>query len=85
MRKHHAWYYVSLLTIFLLGLFVLFVVGYSKQLQMAVLVMLSFFYVILGIIHHKMHHTINAMIVIEYIVIATLGISAMLFVLQAVL
>jgi len=81
MKKHH-WYYIFVLIIFLAGIFAIFSLNYSKTLQIAIFVLLAMFYVMLGIIHHSLHHTITAKIVIEYIAIATLGISIVVFVLQ---
>ncbi|HSW96208.1 MAG TPA: hypothetical protein VLF89_00115 [Candidatus Saccharimonadales bacterium] len=82
MKKQHNWYYIFLFLIFVATIIVISLLNYNKTLQIAVLILTSLFYVILGIIHHAIHHTITVKIVIEYIAIAVLGISIILFVLQ---
>ncbi len=81
--KHH-WYYLFLFLIFVVGIIAIRLVGYSKSLQIAILMLLAFFYITLGILHHATTHTITAKIVIEYIAIATLGIAILVFVLQGI-
>ncbi len=83
MKSHH-FYYLFLFFIFLAGIIVISVLQFSKQLQIAILMMLAIFYVILGVVHHKIHHILTPKIVIEYIAIATLGIALILFVLQGI-
>ncbi|HSW88029.1 MAG TPA: hypothetical protein VLG12_02600 [Candidatus Saccharimonadales bacterium] len=82
MKKQHNWYYIFLFLIFVAAIIVISLFNYNKTLQIAVLILISLFYVILGIMHHLIHHTITTKIVIEYIAIAVLGISILLFVLQ---
>lgn len=82
MKKHHHWYYIFLLIIFAAAIIVISAFRADKTMQAAILVLISICYVILGIIHHVVHHTITTRIVIEYIAIAVLGTSVILFVLQ---
>jgi len=77
----HVFYYVSLALV-LLGLFsVIFFTPGEHTLHMALVVLMGFFYVLWAIIHHLMHHDMHAKIVIEYVLIATVGISFVYFVL----
>jgi hypothetical protein len=55
--------------------------AYDKALQMAVLVLLSLFYVIWGLLHHFMYHDVHIKVVLEYILIGALGISIAFFIL----
>jgi hypothetical protein len=82
--KHHSWYYLFQFIIFTSGIFVIAFLHFSKPLQIAIFIMLAMFYVILGILHHAGNHTITAKIVIEYIAIATVAISLLVFVLQGI-
>jgi hypothetical protein len=82
--KHHHWYYFFLFLIFACGIVAISLVSYSKSLQMALFVLLAIFYVVLGIFHHKNNHTITAKIVIEYIAIAAVAISLLVFVFQGI-
>lgn len=84
MKKHFL-YYVSLIA--LLGIAVLLVATFQqqKQQQMTVVVMLGIIYVGWGVAHHKMHHSLRARIVLEYVAVALLGIATILLILKSVL
>lgn len=84
MKKQHNWYYLFLFLILVAAVSVISVFAYNKSLQIAILLFVSICYVALGIIHHVIHHTITTKIVIEYIAIAVLGMSVILFVLQGI-
>lgn len=84
MKKQHNWYYLFLFLILVAAVSVISVFAYNKSLQIAILLFVSICYVVLGIIHHVIHHTITTKIVIEYIAIAVLGMSVILFVLQGI-
>lgn len=84
MKKHHHWYYFFLFLIFLAAILVMSLFNYNKSVQIAILLFISICYVVLGVIHHTIHHTITIRIMIEYIAIAVLGISIILFVLQGI-
>lgn len=84
MKKKHLWYYLSLMIIYLIGVLLLTMFQFNKQLQMTIFVMLAFFYVGLGILHHTLHHTITAKIVVEYVGVATFGIAIAFFILQTI-
>lgn len=84
MKKQHNWYYLFLFLIFVAAVIVISIFNYNKSLQIAILLFVSICYVILGIVHHVTHHTITTRIVIEYIAIAVLGMSVILFVLQGI-
>lgn len=79
--KKHLWYYSGLLIVSLLALSLLWMTAYDGALQMAVIVLMSLFYVVWGLLHHFMHHDLHIKIVLEYILIGALGISIVFFIL----
>ncbi len=80
-RKNHLEYYASLAVILLAG-FILAIQFTRRTDQVFTVVILAFFYVLWGILHHILHHNINTKIVIEYIIIGSLGMTIILFLLQ---
>lgn len=85
MRKkinEHILYYISLIIIFAVGAFLISLVSPNKQLQMGIFLLIAVFYVIWGILHHFINHEISKKIVVEYILIATLGVAIMFFLLK---
>ncbi|MCL6096437.1 MAG: hypothetical protein M1444_02010 [Patescibacteria group bacterium] len=80
--NEHVAYYISLIAIFALGVFLMLSVIPNKQLQMLIFVIMAFFYVIWGVLHHFINHELSAKIVVEYILIGTLGVAIMFFLLK---
>lgn len=78
--KEHTLYYISLLGLLIGGLALIFFSSPNRGLQMIFLVGLSICYVLIGIIHHLMNHDLVGRIVLEYILIAALGIAAAFFI-----
>jgi uncharacterized membrane protein YedE/YeeE len=78
--KGHLLYY-SLLSIVLIGGIGL-VALYSpdRRMQMLIVLGIGFIYVLSGILHHLINHDLVAKIVIEYVLIAALGIAAAFFI-----
>lgn len=84
MRKkvhNHLGYYVCLAAIFVLGFFAIQKTN-DLEVQVMVFSLVTFFYVLLGIIHHLLNHRLNAKIMIEYVLIGSLGLSIMFFMLK---
>lgn len=81
--KIHWLYYLVMGLIFLGGFISIFSFGFSRQTQMLFIVAVAFFYVALGIWHHMKSHDMHVKIVIEYIIMASLGITVTYFLLQA--
>lgn len=81
--KKHWHYYILLGIIFICGFLLTTFAGVSGQLQMVFIMMTAFLYVILGIYHHIREHSISAKVVIEYIIIAMLGISISFYIVSA--
>lgn len=80
---NHLGYYFSLLAVLLLGFFIVISIQSSPQLQMLVVAMMTFAYVTIGILHHYVKHDINAKIVIEYVLIGSMGIAIAYFLLAS--
>ncbi len=80
--SEHSIYYVSLIAILILG----FLLAYSssnRTFQIGTIIVITFFYVLWGIIHHLMNHDLHAKIVIEYILIGAFGLTIIFFLLIA--
>lgn len=76
----HFGYYISMLLIFFLG-FLASIVSYPNlPLVFTVLVLTVVFYVIWGIVHHKINHDLSPKILLEYLLIGFLGISLIFFI-----
>lgn len=79
--KNHLAHYVSLFAVFSIGLILAFL-SPDKQFQMLIAVFITFFYVSWGIIHHLLNHDLSPKIVVEYVLIGSLGLSLILFLLK---
>lgn len=77
--KKHLGYYFSLIAILALGTFLSFQTSYDRQLQILIVTIMVFFYVLWGILHHLLEHDLSIKIVIEYVLIGSLAMSIVLF------
>ncbi len=80
--NEHLLYYISLFIILFLGFILIISLSVNKSLQLAVFIVLALFYVIWGLLHHYMNHELMTKVVVEYILIASLGVAIMLFLLK---
>lgn len=80
--NEHVLYYISLIVIFALGIVLMFFATPNKQLQMLIFVIMAFFYCVWGLLHHLINHELSSKIVVEYILIGTLGVAIMFFLLK---
>ena len=80
--NEHIAYYISLIAIFALGIFLMSSAVPNKQLQMLIFVIMAIFYIIWGVLHHFINHELSSKIVVEYILIGTLGVAIMFFLLK---
>lgn len=83
-KNKHTGHYVSLILILILGLIGLQVAAFDKKLQAEIIILTALMYVLWGIIHHKLNHSLSSKIVIEYILIAALGLAALMFFLMGI-
>lgn len=79
--KKHAGYYFLLFAILSIGLFLTFSMQ-DKQSQMLVITFTAFLYVGWGILHHLLHHELTPKIVVEYVLMAALGLTLIFFLLK---
>ncbi len=73
--KKHLWYYVSFAIIQLLGLLLVLLVAYDKQLQLMAIFITTIFYILWSLAHQYIHHHLNVKIATEYILIGALGLT----------
>jgi len=81
--SEHTIYYISLIIILSLG----FLLAYSSSdrgFQIGVIVAITFFYALWGIMHHLINHDLNVKIVIEYILIGVFGLTIIFFLLSTI-
>lgn len=74
----HQFYYLLELGVLLSGFFLIFLLSFSFLFQLAALLLVLVFYSILGIFHHKLHHTLKAKIVIEYVLVSAVLLAVFL-------
>ena len=79
-KDRHLAYYFILISILVIGLFVTWRLAPNKDLQMLSFIILSILYATIGILHHLIDHDLVEKIVIEYVLIAALGIAAAFFI-----
>jgi hypothetical protein len=79
-KDYHFGYYFYLITIVVIAIFLIIRFSPDKNLQMLTLVGLSIIYAVSGIIHHLLNHDLVGKIVVEYVLVAALGIAAAFFI-----
>lgn len=78
--KNHLTYYFFLTAVLIAGLILIAAVSGDRQSQMLIVLGFGFSYAVIGISHHLINHDLVAKIVIEYVLIAALGIAAAFFI-----
>jgi len=78
-QTRHGIYYLLEFLMLLFGFVVIYLLP-SFLLKTILLLVLLVFYIALGIIHHKMHHSFHKKIVIEYILVSAVILAAFVFV-----
>ncbi len=81
-KSTHLPYYSSLGGILLIGILLIMYFSPNRDSQFLVVVGMGICYTLLGLIHHHLAHDLVLKIVVEYILIATLGVSLIYFVLR---
>lgn len=81
MFKNHLAHYISLALILIAG-FLLAYNSSDKEFQLLVTVVTASFYVLWGVLHHHINHDLTPKIVLEYSLMAGLGISLVFFILK---
>lgn len=70
----HLQHYLPLLAILAAGFWGIVVFSYDTNFQMVLLIATASAYVSWGVIHHHIHRDLHLSVVVEYIVIALVGI-----------
>jgi high-affinity Fe2+/Pb2+ permease len=78
LRKHF-WHYLIYLVIFGGGLTLILVTSGNSNIQAMLILMTAFLYFLWSMVHHYVHHQLQARIVVEYILIMVLGTVLLLF------
>lgn len=81
MKKHFG-YYVSFLLILFGSVFLILQNIGDSSLVLKFVGLFAISYVVWGILHHMVHHSVTLRIVIEYVVVALLGVAVIFFVLN---
>lgn len=79
MEKKHTVYYFFEASILGFGFLALLILDLAFMLEIIALSCILLFYIIMGLIHHKVNHDIHVKIVLEYILISVLIFSLFLF------
>lgn len=80
--KKHLGYYLSFILIVLASIFLVFQNNGDKNLVLLFVSLFAASYIVWGVLHHLVHHSINLRIVVEYIVVAALGVAIVFFILN---
>ena len=71
----HLPHYLPLLGLFFTGILAFVLFSYDQAFQMIVAIAVAVFYVVWGIIHHAIHKDLYLAVVIEYLAVASLGLT----------
>jgi hypothetical protein len=72
--KKHLPHYLSLVGILIAGVIGFWAFSYDVVFQIAVAVAVAISYVLWGVVHHHIHDDLHAIVVVEYIAVASLGL-----------
>lgn len=76
--EHHAYYFIKFLVL-ILGFLLIALFSFNLLFQFMTLVFLLISYIAIGLIHHQINHDLSSKIVIEYILVSSLILTAFLF------
>ena len=82
MRKQYTIYYSGLFLILLLGIGIAVNAFYDRNIQLLTVLATAVLYVFWGLLHHHAHHDLTPKIMIEYTLIAGLGVAVVIFFLR---
>ena len=72
--SHHLPHYISLFGMLAVGALAFVLFSYDRVFQMAVALAIAISYVAWGVVHHLIHKDLYFEVVVEYLVIASLGL-----------
>lgn len=70
----HFVHYVALFAVLAAGIVGFYIFSYERLFQAAVAVSVAVAYVVWGLVHHSIHKDLTPSVLVEYILIATLGL-----------
>ena len=73
--KKHLWYYLSFVVIQILGFFWVMLSGAQTQAQTIALFSTTALYIVWSLTHQYIHHHLSTKVVVEYILIGSLGLT----------
>lgn len=71
----HLPHYLPLLGLFSAGILAFLLFSYDQAFQMIVAISVAVFYVVWGIIHHAINKDLYLAVIIEYVAVASLGLT----------
>lgn len=80
--RSHFWYHLSLAIILVTSVLLVLQSNGDSSMQMLAVVMAGFFYAVWGVLHHYREHDLTAKIVVEYVLISSLGMTIVYFLLS---
>ena len=75
-------YYISLIFILSLGLFFIILSSPNKNLQLILVLLTTFFYILFGVVHHLINHDLSIRVMVQYVIIGVLGVTVIFFFLK---
>ena len=76
--KRFLMHYGSLLTVVSMGFVGVIFFSYNKWIQAGILVAVATSYVVWGVTHHHIHKNLYLSVILEYVLIATVGLVIVL-------
>lgn len=70
----HLPHYLTLFGILIAGVVGFWLFSYDRLFQAAVAVSVAVSYVVWGIVHHSIHDDLHASVIVEYLLVASLGL-----------
>ena len=70
----HLSHYVPLFGLLAAGFVAFWLFSYDRVFQIATVISTALAYVLWGIVHHYIHRDLNVSVIVEYLVIASLGL-----------
>jgi hypothetical protein len=80
--KRHLWYYITMTLMLVIFLTMASLLSYNSTLEVFVLFAAACFYALWGIIHQHIHHHLTTKIMLEYILMGSLGFVLLLLLVQ---
>ena len=80
--KKHTLYYTAFLLILVFGTISILAAAPNRELQMRFVAFTTIGYILFGIVHHMYTHDISIKIVVEYVLMGSLGMTIIFFILK---